>query len=711
MTEAEEPSTAPNSEATSLPQSNRRIAGAPQRYVKIMTQFLAHRGTPGNYSLTEMAAGAIGDDVLVAITPEEVKEFLCDKAYGHRDPGPHDFPTSCRANTLVVYKKAISWFLPRQAHPWDEVGRVGNPTRSPLVNSVVKKVQKYEVRKQGADSQCRRPIEYQEYIQILDLLKQTCHSQESSTMVKNKILKTLSLITLQWHTISRVDDMCHFRYSDITSNPSFSFALSCQLRWSKNIMEERDSPQQIVLGAMDPRVCPMMNLIHYIEYSNRSNLLQEGEFLFGGKGTSEQVRKQLMVLFGDPTFKQLGTGLLGTHSFRKGPATYASRCGLSRDVISRRGRWKGGKQMVDTYIDINLPVPDAMAASKLCGPDGACKYVLKKNNISKEWLVQQVASGAGTVFSRSMAETLSLPLLWAAFEDYRVEKGGGEEANNYIPILSETLKQELLEAYCREYGALPAEFQNPVCKVPILPQGFGAQLHMVELHSTGTDPPEDGAEADGDQVPGTGRRAPAGGAPILSQSVNHPEAATALLSQQVQVQRRVEENAMDIKNELTRVAHSFTRQFHNIHRAIKRIALQPVLRPRRRAEIVDTILRNSVSEEELVQNLELPFYENSRAQLYKGVKNLHDLWHEYEFGLAGNKAARHFTSTERGKCRFMYSRRKVFWDVVQKMINAGYTSDLAVDKVYLVYGRSLAVTYILQKMAEDRKTGGHPELQ
>ena len=58
----------------------------------------------------------------------------------------------------------------------------------------------------------------------------------------------------------------------------------------------------------------------------------------------------------------------------------------------------------------------------------------------------------------------------------------------------------------------------------------------------------------------------------------------------------------------------------------------------------------------------------------------------------------------------MYSRRKVFWDVVQKMINAGYTSDLAVDKVYLVYGRSLAVTYILQKMAEDRKTGGHPEL-
>ena len=148
--------------------------------------------------------------------------------------------------------------------------------------------------------------------------------------------------------------MCHFCYSDVTSNPSFSFALSCQLRWPNNNMEEQDSPDQIVLGATDPRVCPMLNLIHYIKHSNRNNLLQEGEFLFGTKGTSEKVRKQLMVLFGHPVFKQLSTGFLKMHLFRKGPAIYASRCGLSCNAISRRGRWKGGKQMVDIYIDINF---------------------------------------------------------------------------------------------------------------------------------------------------------------------------------------------------------------------------------------------------------------------------------------------------------------------------------------------------------------------
>ena len=31
-----------------------------------------------------------------------------------------------------------------------------------------------------------------------------------------------------------------------------------------------------------------MNLIHYIEYSKLNNLLQEGEFLFGEKGTDRK---------------------------------------------------------------------------------------------------------------------------------------------------------------------------------------------------------------------------------------------------------------------------------------------------------------------------------------------------------------------------------------------------------------------------------------
>ena len=187
------------------------------------------------------------------------------------------------------------------------------------------------------------------------------------------------------------------------------------------------------------------------------------------------------------------------------------------------------------------------------------------------------------------------------------------------------------------------------------------------------------------------------------------------MSQQVQVQRRVEENALDIKNELTRIAHSFSIQFHNIHNAIKRIALQPVSRPRA-AAITNRLLENLPNRDEILRNLEdggvdSDLFTNVRAKLYRGVKNLYDLWHEYEFGLSGNKPAKYFTSQERGKCRFMYCRRKVFWDVVKRFILTGHTSDTAIDKVYSVYGRNLAVSYVLKKLAFDRKNGGHPELQ
>ena len=74
-------------------------------------------------------------------------------------------------------------------------------------------------------------------------------------------------------------------------------------------------------------------------------------------------------------------GYLGTHSLRKGSATYASFCGVSRNFVNKRGRWRMRKAIVDTYIDITLPCPDACKAAVLNGPGGACKYKLKSTNV------------------------------------------------------------------------------------------------------------------------------------------------------------------------------------------------------------------------------------------------------------------------------------------------------------------------------------------
>jgi len=175
--------------------------------------------------------------------------------------------------------------------------------------------------------------------------------------------------------------------------------------------------------------------------------------------------------------------------------------------------------------------------------------------------------------------------------------------------------------------------------------------------------------------------------------------------------------------ELCRISSQFSRQLRNIRGAVKRIALQPVVRARvwtstarrgvhtDRNTCYDNTGENNNTDDD--NDTDIDFLRNivDRAVLYKGIKNVFDLWQEYEFGLSGNKPAKDFTRLERGKHKFAYCRRKVFWEVIIKLVNAGHISDTAIDLVYQCYGRRLGVTAILRKMVADRKTGSHPNLQ
>ena len=90
------------------------------------------------------------------------------------------------------------------------------------------------------------------------------------------------------------------------------------------------------------------------------------------------------------------------------------------------------------------------------------------------------------------------------------------------------------------------------------------------------------------------------------------------------------------------------------------------------------------------------------ATLMRTPRDLHVLWQEYEFGISGSKPARFFTPKERGSCRYMYHRRKVFWDRLTLMIRNGHTPQTAVHKIYEVYGRDCSVTKILNQLRDDR---------
>jgi hypothetical protein len=71
-----------------------------------------------------------------------------------------------------------------------------------------------------------------------------------------------------------------------------------------------------------------------------------------------------------------------------------------------------------------------------------------------------------------------------------------------------------------------------------------------------------------------------------------------------------------------------------------------------------------------------------------------------------------FSREERGRAKHKYHRRKVVWDCIAELVRAGFTSQVAIDRVYQVYGENTAVTRIINRMKQDRQADiVHPSLQ
>ena len=69
----------------------------------------------------------------------------------------------------------------------------------------------------------------------------------------------------QYHLIGRVDDVANFKTADPRGHGDYDFCLKTRVRWSKNVMEERQCPPQILFGALDPTFCLLFNFGNYLE--------------------------------------------------------------------------------------------------------------------------------------------------------------------------------------------------------------------------------------------------------------------------------------------------------------------------------------------------------------------------------------------------------------------------------------------------------------
>ena len=355
---------------------------------------------------------------------------------------------------------------------WNVETKTGNPTRSVPVNQLIRRVKKDEVRKRGKSSCARRPLEYEEFEKMVEMIRANKDPLKKYGFV--------AVVALQFHFLARVDDTCALMVDEIKSHNLYKeFALSFRMCWSKNVMEERSAPSQIMLASSNPNFCTHLTLAMFLELYYPTEANENGELnCFGAinkssEGTKQRVSKFLKEkVFMKEEFavvKGERNDIIGTHSIRKYSSTYARRSGCTRDDINVRGRWKRFKQMVDVFIDPDIPYPDAKTAAALC-IGGPIKYVLKKESkLDDCWVVEHVVPHMFKMHKDKKAVgTLGKALLWACFD---------AEAQDLVPL---HIIKRVVTAYQRVQNQL-GETENPVRKVPLVVCGHDGQLIIEEL--------------------------------------------------------------------------------------------------------------------------------------------------------------------------------------------------------------------------------------
>ena len=687
---------------------------------------------------------------LATVTPSDICRWMKFRAYGTPDPSRDANPTEARSGSLLTWKKAISFYMPNNGMQWNELSSppTGNPTRSSEVNNLIAWIKKKETRKQGKVSKKRRPLQAEEFEYIMDTVEKHYEG--------HKAYFTLAYFRYQVAMIARLDDTAKLRLDSFaTCSIAPAYAIMTKLVWSKNVMSEEDCPFQILLGAMDERYCSILGLGLWLESAMTYGDLTEYVFEYEGSCNPHNIKQRASKYltdilrstgFSDLLDNFLNLGLTGSHSVRKFATTLCRRLGVSKDYVDYRARWKGNRRQQDDYTDLELPLPDAKAAAALCkgGPIG---YKIKEESgISDSWLLDYVVPNCGRKFPRNVALVLGRAILWKTFEDQ-------------VAFVNETIVNRIKGAY-HDLGSRNklGEGVNPVDKVPLIVYSGGTnddQVIIEELigfdggnndgagNSGGTTSAAAQSSATGsDSTVVTNDGTNSGGSTVGNNMNQSFETSTSSLTSssvsatlpQVNDRRNYFGNReelrylnsqimglrrenVDLRQELQRRDDCMLQLLSTMNRNFKRYMNQPAHTIRRSRTsnnatsgdgAAGSATNSNVSSEENELNA-IPIG-NGCAQLSSRPRTLYTLWHEYEFGLGHNKAAKDFTSFERGKVKHVYCKRKIVWDVVATLVKGGWTSKRAIDKIYEVYGNE-PVTKIIASMKADKERGGHPSLR
>ena len=370
---------------------------------------------------------------------------------------------------------------------------------------------------------------------------------------------------------------------------------------------------------------------------------------------------------------------LGSHSLRKSAATHARQNGCTRDEIDLRGRWKKKTRQVDVYIDTEVPYPDARVAGTLCVGGPILYQLVAGCGIDDGWITNNVVPEIFKChFCTKTAVVLGRAVLWACIDPM------------YKSFVPDDLLRRVTSAY--ERARLLDAGENPVRKVGLVVVGSEGQLFIDML-----------PDLDGDDD----MQYPSGVGVTEANLRRRRQSAElqAVFSQLAAIKRQNEL----LHGELEVMRTNFTGKLKTISNSLNCIAI-----PHQFSVQTVTNMSNGNTNSN-TNNDNSDFNSNSilfstgsrsdlkKAKLYRNPKSLYVLWQEYEHGVGNRKPAKEFTRDERGKVRYSYCRRNVFWELVSIMVRRGHTANSAIDKIYTVYGHRTSVTDILKSLVRDKR--------
>jgi hypothetical protein len=188
------------------------------------------------------------------VKPIDLKRCTCCRACGTPELGhPDDHPIFARSSLLEFWNKAISFHMPTKLMSWNTPAQVGNPAKSIKVNELIRAVKKKEVWKQGKVSGAQRALTHQEFLCLLEPLK----AEDQDDMHWHGLP---GFFVFQHNLVARVDNSSQFLAENLRDTPNFDFVLRSKLSWQKNVHEECEAPNQILIGLMDFHCCVLLNM-------------------------------------------------------------------------------------------------------------------------------------------------------------------------------------------------------------------------------------------------------------------------------------------------------------------------------------------------------------------------------------------------------------------------------------------------------------------